>query len=303
MSEQTRKQGTLAAFAAYFFWGFLPIYWKTVQQVPATELLAHRIVWSLVLLGLVMSVRKQWGWLAETLREPKTLLLYLASACLLATNWVVYIWAVNAGHIVETSLGYFINPLVNVLLGVLFLKERLRRGQVGAVMMAASGVLYLTLSYGVVWWISLTLAFSFGFYALLRKKAPLGALESLSLEIIWLIVPALGYLIYLESANVGSFGHTDPITTSLLILTGLVTAGPLFLFGYGAQRVTLTTLGILQYIAPSLQFIIGVTLYGEAFTTTRMIGFGIIWTALLIYTLEGARHARQRTAKLALSSG
>ena len=296
------KQGTLAAFAAYLFWGVSPIYWKVVQSVPAFEIIGHRIFWSFILLFLLITVRKEWSSFQFALKQPKIWLTFLLSGSLLSINWLVYIWAVNNGYIVDASLGYFINPLVNVLLGMFFLKERLRRGQFGAVLIAAVGVTYLALSYGVVLWIGLTLASCFAFYALLRKTAPLGSFQGLSLEIMFLILPTLAYLLYLESMSAGTFTNTDPITMFFLAFTGVITVIPLLLFTYGAQRVTLTTLGILQYVAPSLHFLIGVTLYGEALTVTRMIGFGIIWSALALYTVEGVLHARAQTAELALTS-
>ena len=296
------KQGTLAAFAAYLFWGVSPIYWKVLQSVPAFEILGHRIFWSFILLFLLITVRKEWSSFQFALKQPKIWLTFLLSASLLSINWVVYIWAVNNGYIVDASLGYFINPLVNVLLGMFFLKERLRRGQFGAVLIAAVGVTYLALSYGVVLWIALTLASCFGFYGLLRKTAPLGSFQGLSLEIMFLILPALGYLLYLESMSAGTLTDTDPMTMFFLAFTGVITVIPLLLFTYGAQRVTLTTLGILQYVVPTLNFLIGVMLYGEALTATRMIGFSIIWTALALYTVEGVLHARARTTELPLGA-
>ena len=294
------KRGTLAAFSAYFLWGLFPIYWRTLQGVSSIEILAHRVLWSLLVLCVLVSLSKQWSSLREALKEPKIWLTYIVSGSLLAVNWLTYIWAVNSGYVVDARLGYFINPLVNVMFGVLLLGEHLRRGQLLAVVIATLGVLYLALSFDVQLWIALTLAFTFAFYGLLRKTAPLNSLEGLSLEMAWLILPAFGYLIYLESTTAATFGHGNLSISLLLTLTGLVTAIPLLLFGYGAQRVTLITLGILQYIAPSLQFLIGVLLYGEAFTTTRMIGFGMIWTALAIYTVDGIISARERAAKLAL---
>lgn len=292
------KKGTLAAFSGYFLWGLFPIYWRMLQSVPSIEILAHRVTWSLLVLGVLLSLSKQWSSLRKALKERKIWLTYIASGTLLAVNWLIYIWGVNSGYVVDVSLGYFINPLVNVLLGVLLLGERLRRWQLWAVVIATLGVLYLGLSFGVQLWIALTLAFSFAFYGLLRKTGPLNSLEGLSLEMAWLILPASGYLIYLEGTNVGAFGQSDLSITLLLLSTGIMTAIPLLLFGYGAQRVTMITLGILQYIAPSLQFLIGVLLYGEAFTTTRMIGFGMIWTALAIYSADGVMSARERRAAL-----
>jgi chloramphenicol-sensitive protein RarD len=281
------KNGILAAVSTYILWGFLPIYWKSLHGVPALEVLCHRTVWSLALLLLLLAWRKQWQWLQQTARSPITLITFLTTAGLLAINWFIYIWAVDAGHIVDASLGYFINPLLNVLLGRLFLKERLRPWQGVAIAIAASGVIFLTLGYGSLPWIALTLALTFGLYGLLRKTASLGALEGLSLEMIILFLPALVYLLHLERAGSASFGHAGAAATVLLAFTGVVTALPLFLFAYGARRITLTTIGILQYIAPTMQFLLGTLVYGEPFSSTRLIGFGTVWIALLIYSLEG----------------
>ena len=295
------NKGMLSALSAYLLWGVLPIFFKQLQHVPPLEILSHRAMWSFLLLFTVLALRKELKGFFLKVKEPKILLTFLISASLLATNWLVYIWAVTNGHIVDASLGYFINPLINVLLGMIFLKERLRRGQAVAILIAAFGVAYLAFSYGVIWWIGLVLGFSFGFYALLRKTAPLGSFDGLSLEIMCLILPGLGYLFYLHSTNAGLYGQADLMTTFLLTCTGLVTVGPLLFFAYGAQRITMTTLGILQYIAPTLQFLVGVLLYGELFTPARLIGFSIIWGALVIYTLESVIHARARTKELVLS--
>lgn len=281
------KNGVLSVVGAYTLWGFLPLYWKSVQTVPAFEVLCHRAVWSFAFIVLLLVRRGEWKWLQQASRNPVTLLMSLGTACILTLNWFTYIWAVYAGRIVDASLGYFINPLFSVLLGVLFLGERLRVWQWMAIGTASGGVIFLTLGYGAFPWIALTLAITFGFYGLLRKTAPLGTLEGLSLEIAILFLPALAYLVYHEWVGVASFGHTGATTSILLALTGIATALPLLWFAYGARRVTLATVGVLQYIAPTLQFLLGVLVYGESFTKTRMIGFGAIWVALLIYSLEG----------------
>lgn len=292
------RKGIVYAGGAYVLWGLLPLYWKALQGVPALEILAHRMVWSLVVVLALLAVQRHWRWLWPALSNGRVLLTFLASALLLSVNWFVYIWAVNAGHVVEASLGYFINPLVNVLLGVLFLRERLRLWQGVAIALALGGVLYLTISVGALPWIALTLAGSFGFYGLIRKTATLNSLEGLTLETLLLFVPALVYLLALQSRGQGAFGHTDVFTTLLLIVSGVATATPLLLFAAGARQITLTTLGLLQYIAPTLQFLIGVLVYNEPLTTARLIGFALIWGALLVYTLEsvlqGAGAARRR---------
>lgn len=281
-----QNKGIIYGVAAYTAWGLLPIYWKLIHTVPALEILSHRMIWSLLFLVLLLSYRSQWAWLRPALRNRRTVLIYLVTAVLLSVNWGVYIWSVNTNHIVESSLGYFINPLVNVLLGVLLLGERLRRWQLVAIAAAVIGVAYLTLRLGHLPWISLTLAGTFGFYGLLRKKAPLDSLPGLSLEMAWMFVPALGYMLWVQGNGTAVFLHTDLRTNLLLPLTGLATAFPLLWFGTAAQQVTLTTLGILQYIAPTGQFLLGVLLYGEPFDQHKLIGFSLIWIALIIYTVE-----------------
>ncbi|MCA9996464.1 MAG: EamA family transporter RarD [Anaerolineales bacterium] len=295
------NKGVGYALAAYLFWGFLPIYWKFLHHVPAQEILMHRITWSFVFLLLVLLYKRSWGWLGA-LRDWRVVLTFLTSSSLLSLNWGLYIWAVNAGYIVETSLGYFINPLVNVLLGMLFLQERLRPGQLVAVAFAVAGVGYLTISYGALPWISLTLAFTFGIYGLLRKTAKLDALAGLSLETALLFLPAAGYLVWLQVNKTAVFLHTDPITNLLLMLTGVVTAVPLIGFAFSARQVPLSTMGILQYVTPTLQFLIGVFLYHEPFTHDRLIGFSIIWVALAIYSVELIINGRRRR-RLRLSVG
>ncbi|CUS02654.2 Protein RarD [Candidatus Promineifilum breve] len=280
------NKGMLYAAGAYIAWGLMPLYWKSVQVVPAGQILAHRIAWSLFFVVLILTARRQWGWLRGALRRPRVILLFTLSGFLIGLNWFIYIWAVNAGHIVETSLGYFINPLVNVLLGYLVLKERLRPAQWLALSVALAGVLYLTISFGAFPWIALTLAFSFGTYGLIRKTAPLNSAEGLFIETAVLFLPAFGFLLLMESRGVGAFGHTGLPVTLLLIGAGIVTSIPLLLFAAGARRIPLTTLGLLQYIAPTMQFLIGVLVYNETFGLTRLIGFGLVWLALVLYTIE-----------------
>ena len=287
------NKGILYAAGAYILWGLLPLYWKALHDVPSSQIVAHRLVWSLVFVGLVLTARRNWGWLGKAIRRPRVLLIFGLSGALLTVNWLVYIWGVNAGFIVETSLGYFINPLVNVLLGYLFLKERLRPMQWGALDVALAGVLYLTFSYGAFPWIALTLAFSFGLYGLIRKTATLNSAEGLFVETAVLFLPALGFLLFHELRGSGALGHVDGLTTLLLIGAGAATSIPLILFAAGARRVTLTTLGLLQYIAPTMQFLIGVLIFGEPFGAGRVVGFGLIWLALLLYTFESVLH-RQR---------
>jgi chloramphenicol-sensitive protein RarD len=295
------KNGILSAIGAYTLWGLLPLYWKSIQAVPALEVLCHRTVWSLLFIVLLLAWKKRWQWLQQVRKSPLTIVTFLATAFLLGVNWFIYIWAVNAGHIVDASLGYFINPLISVFLGMLFLGERMRRWQWVAIGVAASGVIFLTAGYRAFPWIALTLAITFGFYGLLRKTASLEATEGLALETAVLSIPAIGYLTYLELVGTASFGHAGTATSALLAFTGIVTAIPLLLFNYAARRITLATVGILQYIAPTLQFLLGVLVYGEEFAETRVIGFSVIWIALLIYSLEGFVEGRRRTARLSVS--
>jgi chloramphenicol-sensitive protein RarD len=292
------RGGALAAVLAYILWGILPVYWKALKAVPSLEILAHRTVWSLLCVLLLLAVRRQWAWLQKPRRDPRLLLRFLASACLLGGNWLTYIWAVNSGHVVDSSLGYFINPLLSVFLGMLFLGERLRRWQGLAIGLALAGVLFLTVAYGAFPWIAFTLAGTFGVYGLLRKTASLGSLEGLALETALLSLPTLAYLILLQSDGTGAFVHAGPETSLLLIGAGVVTAFPLLLFGYAARNVTLATVGILQYIAPTLQFLLGVLVYAEPFSQTRLIGFAVIWLALAIYSAEGLILERKRRAVL-----
>jgi len=290
------NKGILYAAAAYIIWGLLPLYWKALQGVPALEILAHRIVWSLIFVSVILTVRHKWSFVKPALRDRRIVLTFVASGLLLSVNWFTYIWAVNDGHIVETSLGYFINPLVNVLLGYVVLKERMRPAQWAAIALAAAGVLYLTLSYGSFPWIALTLAFSFGTYGLLRKTAKLNSAEGLAMETAVLFLPAAGYLLLLQSQGAGSFAGGDLSTTLLLFFAGAATSIPLLFFAAGARLILLASLGLLQYIAPTLQFLIGVLVYDEPFGISRLIGFSIIWLALILYSAEGLAHYRRRLA-------
>jgi chloramphenicol-sensitive protein RarD len=287
------SRGVAYATAAYILWGLFPLYWKALDDISASQILGHRIVWSLVFVGLILTLRHNWGWMHGAVRQPRVLLTFAISGTLLAINWFTYIWGVNAGFIVETSLGYFINPLVNVLLGYLILKERLRSGQWLALSIALGGVLYLGFNYGSFPWIALTLAFSFGTYGLIRKTAALNSAEGLFLETAILFLPALGFLLLHELRGTGTFAHTQLSTTVLLIGAGVVTSIPLLLFAAGARLITMTTLGLLQYIAPTLQFLIGIVIYNEPFGPTRIIGFSLIWLALLVYTFESLHHRRR----------
>jgi chloramphenicol-sensitive protein RarD len=286
------NRGILYGIGAYTMWGLLPIYWKSLHQMPALEILANRMVWSLVFVVILLIIRRHWSWLPSALRNRRILITYLCTASLLAINWFTYIWAVNAGFIIETSLGYFINPLLNVILGILFLHERLRVGQVIALCLVVLGVTYLTVVYGSFPWIAITLALTFGFYGLLRKTGSLESMEGLTFETAVYFIPAVAYLLFLNANGSGSLANGDPQVTILLVGTGLVTGIPLILFGAAAKRITMTNLGLLQYIAPTLQFLLGVFVYQEEFNQARLIGFALIWSALIVYSIEGLWHNR-----------
>lgn len=279
--------GILYAALSFFCWGLFPLYFHAIGQVPALEILAHRMLWSLLFLGIVLTARSQWGWLPKVLRQPRVLGSFIASAVLLTSNWFVYIWSVNNGHVIDASLGYFINPLVNVLLGLLVLKEKLRRGQWIAIGIAACGVGWLTVQAGQLPYIALVLGLTFGGYGLLRKTAALAALEGLSLETMILFPAALIYVLWLASHGQNTFLNSDTGTRWLLAAAGPITAIPLLLFAAGARRIPMSVLGMLQYMSPTMQMLLGVWFFHEAFSVPRLVGFGIIWSALLLYVIEG----------------
>lgn len=285
-------KGILFAASAFFIWGLFPLYFKLLKQVPSAEILLHRLLWSLLFLALVLAWRKQWAWLGQLRHQPAVLGRFFCSALLLSGNWLLYIWAVNNDRVIDSSLGYFINPLVNVLLGFLILKERLRTGQWVAVAVAGCGVLWLTWQAGQLPWIALVLAGTFGTYGLLRKTASLGPLEGLSIETLLLSPIALAYLAWLIWHHQFSFAQQPFSTQGWLMLAGPITAIPLLLFAAGARRIPLSVLGMLQYIGPSLQLLLGVVLYHEPFGWTRMIGFITIWSALALYSLEGVWYGK-----------
>jgi chloramphenicol-sensitive protein RarD len=280
------NKGIWNGLSAYIMWGFFPIYWKLLHDVPALQVIGHRIAWSFVLLIIVIAATRQWGAFYAAAREPKTIFIYSIAAILLSINWLIYVWGVNAGFIVETSLGYFINPLISVLLGVIFLRERLRTMQWIPIGLAAGGVIYLTVTYGRLPWIALSLAFSFGIYGLVKKLAPLGSLYGLTLETALVFPLALIYLAWEGLTGSGSFLTLGPLTDILLIGTGAVTSIPLLMFASAARQIPLTMIGVLQYVAPTLQFLIGVFLYHEPFDQSRLIGFSLVWLALIIFWVE-----------------
>ena len=287
------RDGFVLGFLAYAMWGVFPLYWPLLEPAGAVELLAHRVGWSaLVMVVLSVALRRRRA-LLRILRTPRVLVLLLSASAVISVNWGVYIWSVTHEHVVESSLGYFINPLVTVLMGVLILGERLRPMQWAALAIAALAVVGLTVAEGRAPYIALVLAFSFGTYGLLRKKADVGAVEGLTVETALLAPLAIGYLIWLETSGDGHAFSEGPGHVALLVSAGLVTAVPLLCFGGAATRVPLTTLGLLQYVAPTLQFLLGITVGGEPMSASRWIGFAAIWAALILFSADTVRSRRQ----------
>ena len=285
--------GLIYAASAFLIWGLSPVYWKALGAVPALEITMHRVVWSFFfLMGLIL-LQRRWPEFAVVLKNGRMLLTLLSTAILVSANWLLYIWAVNNNYMLQASLGYYINPLVNVVLGLLFLRERLRRPQILAVMLAAGGVLYLTISFGEFPWISLTLALSFGLYGLIRKVAPVGALVGLAVETMLLSPPAVIYLIYLNSQGADTILRVSLKLDLLLIGCAPLTAAPLLFFTLGAKRLYLSTLGLMQYIGPSGMFLLAIFHYNEPFSTTQVWTFAMIWAALVIYSTDSVIYYRR----------
>ncbi|WBS03169.1 EamA family transporter RarD [Pseudoduganella sp. SL102] len=295
--KEDSYRGVLNATTAFLLWGLFPLYFHAIGEVPPLEILAHRMVWSLLFLCIVLSVRRQWKWLPTVLKQPRIVATFAASALLLSANWFIYIWAVNNGHVIDASLGYFITPLFNVLLGLFVLKERLRGGQWLAIGVAATGVAWLTWQAGALPWIALALAATFGTYGLLRKTAALAALEGLSFETLLLFPLAGGYVIWLTVHGANTFVNTpSDWTRALLVAAGPITAIPLLLFAAGARKIPLSVLGMLQYIGPTIQMILGLLVFHERFSTARLAGFIVIWSALALYIAEGFWASRRTAA-------
>ena len=282
----------LAALGAYGLWGLLPIFFRLLHHVDPVEIVTQRILWSLLLILTLLALRNGIGPMIAVLRDRRLLLALAGSAVMIASNWLVYVWAVNDGHVVATSLGYFLNPLVNVALGVLVLKERLRRGQMLAIGFAAVGVAILAASAITTLWISLTLAFSFAFYGLIRKMTPVAPMTGLGVETLLLAPLAVAYLLWEASHGPIGFGQ-DMSTTALLIIAGLVTTVPLVLFATAARSLPMATLGVLQYLAPTLQFVCGVVLFGETLSLGQMLSFGLIWVGLILFATDSVKAARR----------
>jgi chloramphenicol-sensitive protein RarD len=293
--RERHRRGIAYGLGAYGLWGLVPLYWPLLDAAGPLEILAHRIVWSLVLAGLLLLVLRRSGWW-RSIARPRTLLLLTAAASLIAVNWGVYIWAVNSGHVVEAALGYYINPILSVLLGVVVLRERMAVAQWVAVGLAGVAVLVLAVEYGHPPWVSLILAASFATYGLLKKQIDSGALETLTVESAVLTPVAVGYLLWLQASGSLVFGHHGAGQSLLLASSGLVTLIPLLLFAAAATRLPLSTVGLLQYLTPTAQFLLGVLYFGETMSPARWFGFALVWAALIVLTVVGLRRARRRGA-------
>jgi chloramphenicol-sensitive protein RarD len=285
--------GVIYAGSAFLIWGLSPAYWKILGAVSALEIILHRVIWSFFLLMTLIVLQRRWGEFLAVLKKRRMLLTLFATAVVVSGNWLLYIWAVNDNYLLQASLGYYINPLVNVLLGMIFLRERLRKMQIVAVLLAAAGVLYLTIYYGEFPWIALTLALTFGVYGLVRKMAPVGPLVGLAVETMLLFVPAVMCLYYLDSRGMGFIFRVSFKLDLLLIGCAPLTAVPLLFFTLGAKRLYLSTVGLMQYIAPSCMFLLAVFVYDEPFSKTQVLTFIMIWTALVIYSTDSVIYFRR----------
>lgn len=295
MSEH--RIGLWTALAAFLLWGLMPLYWHLLKTVPSLQIVAHRVLWSAVLVALWLLLSRGRGWFRGVLDQPRLAGMLAISGMLIGVNWGLYIWAVNAGHVVETSLGYFINPLLNVVIGTLFLREHLNRWQWFAVAIAASGVLWLTFNYGSFPWIALCLATSFGIYGVIRKLAAVDSVVGLGVENAVLVLPAMVYLGWMETHGQGGFfSGFGWQADALLVVGGALTALPLIAYSFAVRRVALSTIGLMQYLSPTLQLLTGIWFFQEPFDRQRAIGFALIWTALALFAIEGLyrRHASRR---------
>ncbi|HBF78672.1 MAG TPA: EamA family transporter RarD [Streptomyces sp.] len=295
--KNEQRAGLLYGIGAYGMWGLVPLFWPLLEPSGAVEILAHRMVWSLAVVGVALLALRRWAWIRELLGQPRRLALIAVAATVISVNWGLYIWSVNNGHVVEASLGYFINPLVTIAMGVLLLGERLRPAQWAAVATGLAAVLVLAIGYGQPPWISLVLAFSFATYGLVKKKVDMGGLESLAAETAVLFVPALGFLLWLAARGESTFVASGAGHGALLAATGVITAIPLICFGAAAIRVPLSVLGLLQYLAPVFQFALGILYFHEEMPPERWAGFALVWVALALLTWEALRTARRTRAE------
>ncbi|MFE0188218.1 EamA family transporter RarD [Streptomyces sp. NPDC058989] len=297
-----QRAGLAYGIAAYTMWGLLPLYWHLLDAVAPSEILAHRMVWSLPVAVVILAVLRRWSWIGPLLRQPKRLGLVLVCALVISVNWFLYIWAVNAGHVLEASLGYFINPLVSIAFGVLVLRERLRPLQWTAVGVGALAVVVMTVAYGKVPWIALGLALSFATYGLVKKGIKLDGIEGFSAETAMQLLPALGFLIYLGAQGQSSFVGGGVGQALLLLACGVATAVPLICFGASAMRLPLTVIGMLQYLAPTFQFVLGLLVFHEEMPPERWAGFALVWVALVVLTWDALRTARRGRMQLAAAA-
>mgnify|MGYP001188374984 FL=1 len=281
------NKGLAYALCAYTIWGFSPVFWKGLSSVPSLNVLGHRALWTFVMLVVVHLARNSWRDVIAAMSSPRTVALEVVAAALLGTNWLTWVWAMNTDRVLEGSLGYFINPLVSVFLGVVFLGESLRRVQWVAIGLAAMGVVWLTVDIGSLPWVSLVLGFTFGFYGLLKKKIDSPPLVSTAMEVLVMILPALVFLAVRTTDGIGAVGPSNPAMLAMLIASGVVTGIPLLLFAGAARRIPLSLIGIIQYLAPTLNFLLGVVVYGELFDRGRLVGFALIWTAVAVFAIDG----------------
>ena len=296
VSPALPARGATAAATCYLLWGLVPLYWTQLSAVDPVELIAHRHVWSLAFLAVLLAFQGGFAAVGAALATPRSIAWNLLGATLLTGNWLVYVWGVNTGHVIECSLGYFLVPLVNVAAGRFVLHEHLRPAQWLAIACAAGGVLWMILQLGRPPWIALALAGTWGGYSLMRKKNPLGAVPGLAVETLLLAPFALAFLGWLHFTGTGALGHADLRTQLLVLSSGVITAVPLLLFAYGARRIRLSTLGLLQYLAPSVQLILGIWIYREPFARDRILSFSLIWAALALYTADNLIATRRRLA-------
>lgn len=291
--SQSYTRGLILAVLSYLIWGVFPLYWKLLTQVPATQILAHRIVWSFALLAAIIFFTRNKK-VREYLKNPKIFITLFLTAIFIGLNWGIYIYAVNNNHIVEASLGYYINPIVTVLLAIIFLKERMNRLQILAVLFALAGLIYLTIEIGRLPIISIILALTFAIYALLRKKANLQSMPGLMIETMILTPIALGYLLFANHQGSGAFGHISMFVNVLLVFAGPVTTLPLYLFGVAAPKIPLSTMGFIQYLSPSMQLLLGVIIFKEPFTHANLVCFALVWIGLGLYSYSILRTIRRR---------
>lgn len=294
---RSERAGILYGIGAYGLWGMFPLYWKRLEAVPAMQILAHRIVWAFLLTAVLSALLGKRALLRQVLREPRRLVATMLAGFLVTANWGIYIWAVNSGKIVETSLGYYLNPLVSVALGLYVLKEKIDAGIVAACGMALAGIVILTVSYGKLPWVALSLALTFALYGLIKKMVGLDALAGLAMETSPVFPLALAFLLFEQHAGQGAYLNIGPVETTMLTLAGLVTAIPLFLYAEGVKRIPLSKMGFLQYISPTLQLSLGVFVFGESLTGARAIAFGFIMAALVVFALTRTRRVARANVK------